>query len=152
MIVAFTASAVIRAVLVGAGIYIIAIAFGAAGVEHLGLFFLWSIAVATIFALLGLLVGLWAKGFEQLNVLNTFVIIPLSFLGGMFYSIDMLPKNLQIIAHLNPFFYFIDGIRYSMIGIREANAAVGFVLLIGLILALGALVHHLFRIGWRLRS
>jgi len=152
MIVAFTVSAVVRAVIVGAGIYAIAILFGAAGIEHLGLFLFYSIAVATIFALLGLLVGLWAKGFEQLNVLNTFVIMPLSFLGGMFYSIDMLPEKFQIVAHLNPFFYFIDGIRYSMIGVRESNEAVGYLMLFGLILVLGALVHYLFKKGWRLRT
>src|SRR3989344_5399137 len=140
MIVAFTASAVIRAVLVGAGIYIIAIAFGAAGVEHFGLFFFWSVAVAVIFALLGLLVGLWAKGFEQLNVLNTFVIMPLSFLGGVFYSVTMLPPKLRILAFWNPFFYFTDGIRYSMIGISEANYIVGLIFIFSSIIILGSLV------------
>src|SRR3989344_5442547 len=149
MIAAYTLSAVVRAVFVGVGIYIIAIFFASANISHFGLFLFYCIAVATVFSLLGILVGLWAKGFEQLNVLNTFVIMPLSFLGGMFYSIDMLPKNLQIVAHLNPFFYFTDGIRYSMIGIRESNATIGFVLIILLIMVLGGVVYHLFNIGWR---
>ncbi|OGG47459.1 hypothetical protein A3D66_02500 [Candidatus Kaiserbacteria bacterium RIFCSPHIGHO2_02_FULL_50_9] len=152
MIVAYTVSGITRAVIVGIGVYVIALFFSAATVAHFGLFLFYSVAVATIFSFLGLLVGLWAKNFEQLNILNTFVILPFSFLGGMFYSVTMLPEKLQFIVHLNPFFYFIDGIRYSMIGIREANTAVGVVLIIVLIVLLGWLTHHLFKIGWRLRA
>ncbi len=152
MIIAYTLSAVVRAMMVGLGIFCIALFFGGASIAHFWLFLLYSFSVATIFSLLGILVGLWAKGFEQLNILNTFVIMPLSFLGGMFYSVTMLPERFQFIVYWNPFFYFIDGIRYSMIGIRESNAAVGYLLLLGLILVLGGLVHHLFKKGWRLRS
>lgn len=152
MIVGFTLSAVARAVLVAAGIYIIAIFFGGASVAHVGLFFLYAVGVSIIFALIGILIGLWAKGFEQLTILNTFIITPLSFLGGMFYTLDMLPPVLRGIAQFNPFFYFMDGIRYSMIGVHEANLGVGLAIMGLLILVLGALVHHLFKIGWRLRS
>ena len=152
MMAAFTLSAVARTILVALGIYVIAIFFGGSSIEHFWLFLFYSFAVSVIFALLGLIVGLWAKGFEQLNILSTFVIMPLSFLGGMFYSINMLPEKLQFIAHFNPFFYFIDSIRYSMIGVRETSATVGLVMILGLIIVLGAVVHHLFKKGWRLRS
>lgn len=152
MIVAFTAGAVVRGIVVGGGIYVIAIFFGGAGIDHIGLFALYTISVSTIFALLGILVGLWASGFEQLNILNTFIIMPLSFLGGVFYSITMLPERAQLIAHWNPFFYFIDGIRYAMIGIRESNGAIGYAMIFGLMAIFGVLVHELFRRGWRLRG
>ncbi len=152
MIVGFMTGAILRAVVVGAGIFVIALFFGAANITHIGSFLFYLISVSAVFGLLGMLVGLWANGFEQLNVLSTFIIMPFSFLGGVFYSITMLPAKLQFIAHLNPFFYFIDGIRYSMIGVRESNYVIGYFLIVGLILGLGFLVGYLFKKGWRLRA
>jgi ABC-2 type transport system permease protein len=104
-----------------------------------------------IFALIGIFVGLWAQSFEQLSILNTFVIMPFTFLGGVFYSITMLPDRLQTVAHFNPFFYFIDGIRYSMIGVRESNGAVGWAVIASLLVFFWILVVLLFKRGWRLR-
>lgn len=152
MVIGFVVGAVFRALVIGLGVFIIAVLFSAAGVSNFGMFLFYIISVSIIFALLGLLVGLWAKGFEQLNVLNTFVIMPLSFLGGVFYSIHMLPEKAQVIAYANPFFYFIDGIRYSMIGIRESNHIVGYIIIFSLIIILGVLVVHLFKKGWRIRE
>ena len=138
--------------IVGLGVFDIAVFFTAANIEHFFLFVFYMLTVAIIFSLIGLLVGLWAEQFEHLAVLNVFVIMPLSFVGGIFNSITMLPEFLQPIMIFNPFFYFIDGIRYSMIVINESNLLVGFFLIIGLIIGLGALVVYLFRIGWRLRE
>ncbi len=152
MIAGFAVGAIIRGLVVGGGIYVIAIFFGGAGIDHIGLFVFYTVAVSTIFALLGILVGLWANGFEQLNILSTFVIMPLSFLGGVFYSVTMLPAKAQLIAYWNPFFYFIDGIRYAMIGTRESNGVFGYVMIFSLVTVLGVLVHELFRRGWRLRG
>jgi ABC-2 type transport system permease protein len=151
MVVGFVSSAVVRAVLVGIGIYIIAILFSAASIAHVFFFLFYSLSVAAIFALLGLIVGLWANGFEQLNILSTFVITPLSYLGGMFYSLSMLPPPLQLVARFNPFFYFIDGIRYSMIGVHDAPIVIGIGIILALILVLGAIVWKMFSSGWRLR-
>ncbi|TSC69703.1 MAG: antibiotic transport system permease protein [Parcubacteria group bacterium Gr01-1014_70] len=151
MIIGHIIGGVLRAVLVGLGIYVIAIFFSAANFAHVGLFIFYALSVAVLFSFIGLLIGLWAQNFEQLNILNTFVIMPLSFLGGMFNSITMLPLFLQRIVLFNPFFYFIDGIRYAMIGIRETNAGIGVAVIIGSLTVLGGLVWHLFRIGYRLR-
>ncbi|HAZ28756.1 MAG TPA: hypothetical protein DCY48_03220 [Candidatus Magasanikbacteria bacterium] len=93
-----------------------------------------------------------SRHFEQLSILNIFVIMPLTFLGGVFNSISMLPETAQTFARFNPFFYFVDGLRYSMIGIQEANLWVGVGIIIGLILVFGAWVWYLFHIGWRLRA
>jgi ABC-2 type transport system permease protein len=152
LVIGFTIGGIIRGILVGAGIYVIAIFFGIAGIEHVGLFFFYVIAVSAIFSLLGLFVGLWAQGFEQLSVLNVFVITPLAFLGGMFNTLDMLPPWAQTLTLWNPFFYFNDGIRYAMTGHSEASLTLGFAIIVGLILVFGAIIHYLFHIGWRLRA
>ncbi len=152
MVIGFVVSSVIRGLIVSAGIYLVAILFRAATITHVWWFLFYTVAVAIIFALLGLLVGLWANNFEQLTVLNTFLITPLTFLGGVFNSITMMPEKVQWVVRLNPFFYFVDGLRYSMIGVHEANTVVGLGIIGGLIVVLGALVWYLFSIGWRLRA
>jgi len=152
MVISFVLSAIMRGLTVGTGVLIIGLLFGAVQINNLPLFLLLSVAIAVIFSLLGILVGLWAKGFEQLGLLNVFVIVPLSFLGGMFYSIEFLPETMKTITLLNPIFYLIDAMRYATLGIHESNLIVGAIIIIGLIVVLGALVVHLFKIGWKLRE
>ncbi len=152
MIIGFVTGAVVRALIVGFGVLVIGLLFGAVEMSHLLLFILYTLGIAIIFALLGLLVALWAKGFEQLNILNTFVIMPLSFLGGMFYSIELLPEIVRTITLYNPFFYFVDGMRYATIGYNESNLYIGAVLIVSLVIILGSLVTYLFKSGWRLRD
>jgi len=152
MITGYVTGAVARGFIVGIGVLVVGIFFGATEIQHPGLFLFYIITVSMAFALVGLLIGLWAQGFEQFNLINVFVIMPLSFLGGVFNSITMLPEAMQTFVRFNPFFYFIDGIRFSMIGISESNLAVGAMIILGLILALWLFVSHLFHIGWRLRS
>ena len=148
----FVVAGVARGLVAGMGVYVIAIFFSAATMAHVGLFILYAIAVSIIFSLIGLVIALWADNFEQLSILNTFVITPLTFLGGVFNSITMLPEKAQILVRFNPFFYFVDGLRYSMIGVQEANPVIGLFIIFGLIVFFGGLVWHLFRIGWRIRS
>ena len=143
---------VIRAIFVGVGIYGIAILFGTASIVHPFWFFFYSLAVATIFSLVGVFIGLWADSFEQLNILTTFVIMPFTYLGGMFNSVSMLPEKIQWFMRLNPFFYFVDGLRFSMTGVQESNMTVGIMLIFFFIVGLGTLVWYLFKIGWRIRN
>lgn len=152
MLIGFVASAVLRALFVGSGILIIGLFFGAVSIVHPFVFLLTVIAISIIFALLGILVGLWANGFEQLGILNTFIISPLTMLGGMFYSITFLPELVQNITRANPFFYFIDMMRFATIGIHELNLLIGALMILGLIVVLSLLVVHLFRTGWRIRE
>ncbi len=152
MVIGYVGSAVLRALIIALGILVIGLAFGAVTIASPLLFVLTVIGIATIFALVGMLVGLWANGFEQLGLLNTFIIMPLSFLGGMFYSIEFLPDTVRIVTLINPFFYLIDAMRYSTIGITEGNGYISLALILGLILALGALVIYLFKTGWRIRE
>jgi len=151
IIIGYMLGAITRSIIVAVLIVIVGVLFGAVTLEHPLLFLFYIMAVSGIFSLLGLLVGLWAKNFEQLSVLNTFLITPLTYLGGIFYSVTMLPSTAAFITHINPFFYFVDGIRYSMIGVSESNMVVGITVITGLILVLGGLVFYLFKIGWRIR-
>ena len=152
MIIGYVIGGIARAVLVGIGVYAIAIAFGAASIEHPWWFLFYTIIVAVIFSFIGLIIGLWADNFEQLSILATFVITPLTFVGGVFNSLDMLPAPAQTIVKFNPFFYFVDGLRYSMTGIQETNMVIGLVMMLSLALVLGGIVWYLFNKGWRLRT
>jgi len=151
MIVGYMVGALIRGILIGTGILVIGVLFGAATMAHPVLFVGYLIAVSFVFGLLGLLVGLWADGFEQLNILTTLIITPLSFLGGMFNSIDMLPPALRSMTLWNPFFYFNDGLRYTMTGLHEMSLVTGAAIILGLLTVLFVLVVTLFKRGWRLR-
>lgn len=152
IVTGYMVAGVLRSVIVGIGIFIIALLFGAASIVHIGWFLFYVIAVSVVFGFLGLLVGLWAKNFEQLSILNTFVITPLTFLGGMFNSVNMLPENMQAIVRANPFFYFVSGLRYSMTGVQEASLLIGAGMVLLLIALLGGLTVYLFHIGWRIRN
>lgn len=152
MIFGFVAGSIARSLMVAGLILLTGLLFGAVTLANPIGFVLYVSAIAAIFSMLGLIVALWAESFEQLQVLNTFIITPLTYLGGIFYSITMLPAAAQKITLFNPFFYFADGIRSSMIGVSEANTMFGAILIGGLVVGLGILVNHLFKIGWKIRS
>jgi ABC-2 type transport system permease protein len=130
----------------------VGVQFGAVSLLHPILFVGYVASIAAIFAILGIIVALWAESFEQLQVMNTFVITPLTYLGGIFYSITFLPEVAVTLTKLNPFFYFADGIRFSMIGVSEASGFVGAVVIIFLLVGLGILITQLFKRGWKIRS
>lgn len=152
MLLGFVGSAVARAVMVAGLILLVGLGFGAVSLVSPLWFFFYISSIAAIFAMLGIVVALWAESFEQLQVLNTFVITPMTYLGGIFYSITMLPPLAATITQWNPFFYFADGVRSSMIGYSEANTIIGLVVISGLLVGLGLLVTTLFRRGWKIRG
>ncbi len=152
MIVGSLAMVVFRSVVTALGILVIGAAFGATSMAGIFEFLFWIVAVSVVFGLLGIVVGLWAKNFEQLTMLNVFFIAPLSFVGGVFNTVEMLPPWLRWIAYGNPFFYFINGLRHSMIGFNEAPEPLGALLTLALIAALGAWVWRLFSVGYGLRE
>lgn len=152
MLMGFVGGAIARSLMVSALILLVGMLFGAVSLVQPIAFVLYISAIAAIFAMLGIIVALWAESFEQLQVLNTFVITPLTYLGGIFYSISFLPDTAATLTRLNPFFYFADGVRSSMIGVSEANTLVGMVLITALVLGLATLVTQLFKHGWKIRS
>jgi ABC-2 type transport system permease protein len=152
MLVGFVGSAIMRALMVSVLILLVGIGFGAVDLVNPLAFIGYVSAIAAIFAMLGIITALWAEGFEQLQSLNTFVITPLTYLGGIFYSVTMLPPLAASITQYNPFFYFADGIRSSMIGYSEANSTVGLIVILGLVTLFAVLVTRLFQKGWKIRS
>jgi len=152
IVFAFMAASMIRGLLIGSIVFLISIFFiGVQLFNPLALLF-FMIVTSSFFSSLGLLIGLYSEKFEQLEVLNVFLITPLIFLGGVFYSVKMLPETFQFLTQFNPFFYIVNGFRYSMIGITEANLLVG-----GLIITLATIVFfsaivYLFKIGYKLRT
>lgn len=152
MLLGLVGGAVIRSIMVAFLILLVGVAFGAVSLANPVLFIIYVAVISAIFAMLGILVALWAEGFEQLQVLNTFVITPLTYLGGIFYSITFLPPLAETLTRINPFFYFADGIRTSMIGYSEADSIIGLVVIFGLLLGLGVLLVNLFQRGWKIRN
>lgn len=152
MIVGTLAAVVFRTAATAVGILVIAAVFGGVQVVSIVEFLFWVVIVSGIFGLLGIVIGLWAKSFEQLSALNIFFITPLSFVGGVFNTVEMLPPYLRWLAWGNPFFYFINGLRHSMIGFNEAPEPLGAVLSLAMLAFLSVGVWRLFSVGYGLRE
>src|SRR6201995_4739878 len=152
MVIGSIVTVVLRASITGVGILIIGLAFGATTIQSWPLFIFWIVAVSTFFGLAGILIGLWSKSFEQLNMPVVFFLTPLSMLGGSFFTMKMLPDWLQWLLWANPFFYFINGIRGAMIGVDEAPPGLSIGLTLLMIAILGGLVWRLFSRGYGLRE
>ena len=101
---------------------------------------------------IGTIAGLWAEKFDHMATVTNFVIIPLSFLSGTFYTIDRLPEFLQIISKMNPFFYMIDGIRYSFIGNSDSSINIGIIYLVILSFLSWLATYILFKKGYKIKS
>ena len=114
---------------------------------------LYVLLVSFVFGIMGMVVGIWAdNSFEKLGLATNFVITPLSFLGGAFYSSSMLPTNLQFLVHLNPIYYAVDGIRYSLTGYHETSILFGVSVLLAIAVVFMIFAVYIFKTGWKLRS
>ncbi|PCI51479.1 MAG: multidrug ABC transporter permease [Alphaproteobacteria bacterium] len=151
MTLAFTLAAVTRAVLVGAFVILSMFLFVDLTFPNVWALFYYGISAAIMLALLGIMAGIWADKWEQSSSITNFVIVPLSFLSGTFYSIDRLPGIWHDISQLNPFFYLIDGFRYGIIDHADGNLVIGVVYIAVLNLILGLLCYRMFRSGYKLR-
>jgi ABC-2 type transport system permease protein len=118
----------------------------------------WFAAIFFVFtsslmlALLGLLTGIWSNSFDQLSAITNYIITPLSFLSGTFYSIKQLPEFWYGVCHLNPFFYMIDGFRYALTGYADGSVQTGMVVMIVTNIVLWTLAQSLVTRGYRLKS
>lgn len=152
LLVGFGLGAVTRGLVVGL-VTLIAMQFFVNVVPvHLWAVLFFGIAGSMMMGLIGLLVGIWAEKFDQIAALTNFVVTPLTFLSGTFYSIDRLPDVLRGVAAVNPFFYAIDGFRYGFIDRADAPLLTGALVLIGTNLVLALLCYRLLATGWRLKS
>jgi len=101
---------------------------------------------------LGLIAGLWAEKFDQMAAFQNFVIMPMTFLSGVFYSIHSLPAFWQQVSHLNPFFYMIDGFRYGFFGVSDVSPWLSVSIVGSALVVVSAVAIHLLRIGYKIRG
>jgi ABC-2 type transport system permease protein len=117
---------------------------------------LWILVFAVLGAgmlgALGLIAGLWAEKFDQMAAFQNFVIMPMTFLSGVFYSIHSLPAFWQRVSHLNPFFYMIDGFRYGFFGVSDVSPWLSLAIVGSAMLLVSAIAVHLLRIGYKIRG
>ena len=151
---AYVLGAMVRGIVVGAGVFAVTIFFAPEllAMPHP----VWALAFAllgsAILAILGLLAGMTADKFDQLAAFQNFIIVPLTFLSGVFYSIHSLPPFWQALSHGNPFFYMIDGFRYGFFGVSDISPAVSLAIVAAAAVAVGALTLKLLATGWKLRT
>jgi ABC-2 type transport system permease protein len=112
----------------------------------------FGISAAVMMGMVGVLSGIWAEKFDQLAVVNQFIILPLSFLSGTFYSIDVLPETFQELILLNPLFYLIDGFRYGFLGVSDGPIITGIIIIFLINILLFFTVLKVIKSGWRIKS
>ena len=121
-------------------------------IAHPFMMVLFFVLTAVSFSLFGFMIGIWAKDFEQLNLIPMLVIPPLVFLGGSFYSIDMLPPFWQTVSHFNPVLYLVSGFRWSFYEIADVNPVISLTMVVGFLLACLAVTAWIFRTGYKLKN
>jgi len=150
---AYVAGAMVRGLVVGLGVFVVTLAFAPALAQPAKP--LWALAFAlagsAILGTLGLIAGVWADKFDQLAAFQNFLIVPLTFLSGVFYSIASLPPFWQAASHLNPFFYMIDGFRYGFFGLSDTAPAASLAIVAAFAVLLGAAAIAMIARGWKLR-
>lgn len=150
--VGYAFGGLVRGLLVGMTVAIAMMIFVHVSVAHVGVVVFYALSSSLMLSLLGVMGGVWAQKHEQMSVVSNFIITPCAFLSGTFYSIDRLPGMWNYAAHVNPFFYMIDGFRYGFIGHAEGSLAIGAAVMIVGNLALGATCLWMFASGYRIKA
>lgn len=152
MVIGFVGAAATKSIVIGLIILITSAFFVPLRIDHPAAMLAFLVLTSVTFSMFGFIIGIWAKGFEQLNVVPALLVTPLTFLGGAFYSIDMLPEPWRTVSLFNPVVYLVSGFRWSFFGSGDVSVGwslgvTGFflVLCLGLILAI-------FRTGYRLKN
>ncbi len=149
---AFLAAAIIRGVLVGFSIYIVAIWFVDLPILHPLWIFVFALFGSALLGTFGIIAGIWSDKFDQMAAFQNFVIMPLTFLSGVFYSIHSLPSVWQTISKFNPFFYMIDGFRYGFFGQSDISPWISLCVVAAFLLALAWLCLKMLKSGYKLRG
>jgi len=149
---AYLLAAVARGLVVGAGVFLATLWFVPLRLDHP----LWAIAFAVascgVLGVLGIIAGIYSDKVDELAAFQNFIILPLTFLSGVFYSIHSLPPFWQKVSHLNPFFYMIDGFRYGFFGVSDVSPWLSLGIVGSAMLVVSAIAVHLLRIGYKIRG
>jgi ABC-2 type transport system permease protein len=152
MVLGYVGAAATKSVVLGVIILATSAFFVPIRVLHPGAMIAFLLLTAIAFSLFGFILGIWAKSFEQLNFVPMLLITPLTFLGGSFYSIDMLPQPWRTVSLFNPVVYLVSGFRWSFFGKGDVDIAVSLGVTLGFLIACLAIIAWIFKSGWRLKS
>lgn len=152
MVLGYVGAAATKSVILGTVILATSTLFVPIQVLHPLWMVVFLVLTATTFSLFGFVVGVWAKGFEQLQFIPMLIITPLTFLGGAFYSIDMLPEAWRTFSLFNPVVYLISGFRWSFYGNADVDVGISLAMTLGFLLLCLAVVWRIFMTGYRLKS
>ena len=148
---AYVLASVVRGLVVGSGVYIALLLFAQPPLQYPLWIALFALLGSALLGTLGVVAGIWAEKFDQLAGFQNFIIMPLTFLSGVFYSIHSLPPFWQDLSRLNPFFYMIDGFRYGFFGVSDVTPGLSLAVVSGCLLVLASWTLALLRSGYKLR-
>ena len=142
----------LRGLMVGLGVFLVTLVFARPEFAVPVWILVFALLGAALLSTLGLIAGLWADKFDQMAAFQNFIIVPMTFLSGVFYSIQSLPPFWQAVSHLNPFFYMIDGFRYGFFGQSDTSPWLSLSIVGAAWLAVSFLAVHLLRTGYKIRN
>jgi ABC-2 type transport system permease protein len=148
----YSGAAATKSVILGVVILVTARLFVPFSIEHPFWMIAFLVLTSVTFALLGFLIGIWADSWEKIQIVPMMVVTPLTFLGGSFYSISMLPPIWQKITLFNPVVYLVNGFRWSFYGVSDVNVVLSFGMTVGFMLLCLAVIHWMFRTGYKLKN
>lgn len=152
MVIGYVGAAATKSLAIGIIILVTSAFFVDLHIAHPAAMVLFLILTSLTFSLLGFIIGVWAKNFEQLNFVPALLITPLTFLGGAFYSISMLPEPWRTVSLFNPVVYLISGFRWSFFGVGDVDIAISLAVTFGFLLLCLGIVVWIFKTGWRLKN
>jgi ABC-2 type transport system permease protein len=148
---AYVGASIVRGLVVGTGVLLVTMWFAPLHLAQPLWVLFFSFAGAAVMGALGLVAGLWAEKFDQIGAFQNFIVMPMTFLSGVFYSIGSLPPFWQGVSHANPFFYIIDGFRAGFFGVSDVSPWLSLAVVSASLLAVCVLCLHLLRIGYKIR-
>ena len=149
--VAYVGASVVRGIAVGTGVMLVTVWFAPLELANPLWVIVFSLAGAALMGALGLVAGLWAEKFDQIAAFQNFLIMPMTFLSGVFYSVQSLPPVWKTVSHLNPFFYMIDGFRHGFFGVSDVSPWTSLAVVAASLAIVCGLCLHLLRIGYKIR-
>jgi ABC-2 type transport system permease protein len=149
---AYVGASVARGLLVGAGVFVVTVYFGRPDFAYPLWIVLFAVLGAAMLGALGVIAGLWSDKFDQMAAFQNFVIMPMTFLSGVFYSIHSLPPFWQTVSHLNPFFYMIDGFRYGFFGVSDVSPWLSLGIVSTALIVVSTIAVNMLRTGYKIRS
>ena len=152
IIFGYVGGGVARAILIGIIVTCVSMFFVDVQIHNLAAIVVTLLLTSTLFATAGLVNAVFAKTFDDISMVPTFVLTPLTYLGGVFYSLTLLPEFWQIVSKANPIVYMVNGFRYGFLGVSDVNVSVSIAILVGFNVVLYAVAHHLLTKGRGIRS